>query len=90
MVEEAEQRRQEEAQEQQGDERRLLQYLKNHLEIRKVLGDVPGQLDLIDRLGNRCYRLGLTEEAKDYYEMGLRLRAQAEAATVPGGAVSEG
>jgi hypothetical protein len=67
----------EEAQEQVGDERRLLQYLRNHLEIRKVLGDVPGQLELIDQLGNRCYRLGLTEEAKAYYEMGLRLRAEA-------------
>ena len=84
----------EEAQEQVGDERRLLQYLKNHLEIRKVLGDVPGQLELIDQLGNRCYRLGLTEEAKLYYEMGLRVRAEAEGAdsqpTRPGGAVREG
>ena len=30
----------EDAQEQVGDERRLLQYLRNHLEIRKVLGDL--------------------------------------------------
>ena len=84
----------EEAQEQVGDERRLLQYLKNHLEIRKVLGDVPGQLELIDQLGNRCYRLGLTEEAKLYYEMGLRVRAEAEGGDTqpnrPGGAVREG
>ena len=63
-----------EAQEQVGDERRLLQYLKNHLEIRKALGDQDGQLELIDQLGNRCYRLGLTEEARTYYEMGLRIR----------------
>ncbi|HKI98864.1 MAG TPA: hypothetical protein VKB51_10360 [bacterium] len=80
----------EEAQEQVGDERRLLQYLKNHLEIRKVLGDLPGQLELIDQLGNRCYRLGLTEDAKAYYEMGLRLRAEAEQPLPPGGALREG
>jgi hypothetical protein len=80
----------EDAQEQVGDERRLLQYLRNHLEIRKVLGDVPGQLELIDQLGNRCFRLGLTDEAKAYYEMGLRLRADTEQAPAPDGAVREG
>lgn len=64
----------EEAQERVGDERRLLQYLKNHLEIRKVMNDLEGQLELIDQLGNRCFKLGLTEEAQTYYEMGLQLR----------------
>jgi hypothetical protein len=80
----------EDAQEQVGDERRLLQYLKNHLEIRKALADVPGQLELIDQLGNRCYRLGLTDEAKVYYEMGLRLRAETDQPAPAGGAAQEG
>ncbi|MDH4247002.1 MAG: hypothetical protein OEW39_04220 [Deltaproteobacteria bacterium] len=67
----------ESAQERVGDEQKLIQYLKNHLELRRAMGDVPGQLDLIDRLGNRCYKLGLRDEAKGYYEMGLRLRTEA-------------
>jgi len=64
----------ESAQEKVGDDRRLLQYMRNHLEIRKALDDVPGQLELIDQLGNRCFQLGLTEEAQAYYELGLKLR----------------
>ena len=66
----------EEAQERVGDEQRLLQYLKNHLKIRESMGDLPGQLELIDQIGNRCFQLGLTEEAKSYYEMGLKLRGE--------------
>ena len=56
------------AQEKVGDEHKLLQYLKNHMEIRKVLGDREGQLELIDQIGNRCYKLGLTADAQHYYE----------------------
>ncbi len=73
------------AQERVGDEKRLLQYLKNHLEIRKSLGDVPGQLELIDQLGNRCFKLGLTDEAKHYYEMGLKLRGETAPDDADGG-----
>ena len=64
------------AQEKVGDEKKLIQYLKNHLEIRRSMGNVAGQLELIDQLGNRCYKLGLTEEAKVYYEMGLKLKGE--------------
>jgi hypothetical protein len=64
------------AQEKVGDEKKLIQYLKNHLEIRRSMGNVAGQLELIDQLGNRCYQLGLTEEAKVYYEMGLKLKGE--------------
>ena len=73
------------AQERAGDEKRLLQYLKNHLEIRKALGNVPGQLELIVQIGNRCFKLGLTGEAKTYYEMGLKLRGESEDDQAPAG-----
>jgi tetratricopeptide (TPR) repeat protein len=66
------------AQEAAGDEKKLVQYLKNHLEIKKVMSDLPGQLDLIDQIGNRLYKLGETEEAKGFYETGLKLRAELE------------
>ena len=69
-----------EAQEEAGNETRLLQFLKNHLQIRRVLNDLPGQLELIDLIGQRCYKLGLTEEAREYYEMGLQLKQRTEAA----------
>jgi hypothetical protein len=62
-----------------GDERRLIQYYKNHLAIREALGDRAGRLDLIDKIGNRYYRLGDTAASREYYEMGLKLRAEAEA-----------
>ncbi|MEE8395775.1 MAG: hypothetical protein V3S29_06940 [bacterium] len=64
------------AQEKTGDEEKLLQYYKNHLEIKKVLGDVEGQLELIDRIGNRYYKRGDTEAAQAFYEQGLKLRAE--------------
>ena len=64
------------AQELAKDEAKLIQYLKNHLEIRKVLEDVDGQLELIDRIGNRYYKLGDTQTARQYYEDGLKLRAE--------------
>ena len=73
------------AQERVGDEKRLLQYLKNHLEIRKAMGNVPGQLELIDQIGNRCFKLGLTDEAKTYYEMGLKLRGESQDDQAPTG-----
>ncbi len=70
----------EEAQELAGDERKLIQYYRNHLEIRKVLEDVEGQLALIDRIGNRYYKLGDTQAAREFYEQGLKLRSDQEAA----------
>jgi hypothetical protein len=74
------------AQERVGDERRLVQFLKNHLEVKKVMGESSGQLDLIDRIGNRLFRLGDTTAAREYYELGLKLRAdlQQEAAAKTG------
>lgn len=72
------------AQEAAGDERKLVQFLKNHLKIKKVMGDQEGQLELIDQIGNRLYRLGETEEAKTFYEQGLTLRARLEGDTAPG------
>jgi len=71
------------AQERVGDERKLVQFLKNHLEIKKAMGEAAGQADLIDQIGNRLFKLGETAEARVYYEMGLKIRAdlqQAEAA----------
>ena len=61
-------------QEEAGDEGKLVQFFKNHLEIRRAMGDVKGQLDLIDQLGARLFKLGDTDGAKKYYEMGLQLR----------------
>ena len=29
---------------------------------------------MIDQIGNRCYKLGLTADAQKFYEMGLKLR----------------
>lgn len=75
-----------EAQERVGDERKLVQFLKNHLEIKKVMGESAGQLELIDQIGNRLFKLGQTAEAREYYELGLKLRAetkQAESAPTP-------
>jgi len=72
-----------EAQERVGDERKLVQFLKNHLEIKKAMGETSGQLELIDQIGNRLFKLGQTAEAREYYELGLKLRAdlqQADAA----------
>jgi hypothetical protein len=68
------------AQEEAGDEQKLIQYYKNHLEIKKVLEDVDGQLGLIDRIGNRYYKLGDTQAAREFYEQGLKLRGDQEAA----------
>jgi hypothetical protein len=79
-----------EAQERVGDERKLVQFLKNHLEIKKVMGEAAGQLELIDQIGNRLFKLGETAEAREYYELGLKIRAdvqqaeQAPAATKSG------
>jgi tetratricopeptide (TPR) repeat protein len=79
-----------EAQERVGDERKLVQFLKNHLEIKKVMGEAAGQLELIDQIGNRLFKLGETAEAREYYELGLKIRAdvqqaeQAPAATKTG------
>jgi len=64
------------AQERVGDERKLVQFLKNHLEIRKVMGEVSGQLEIIDEIGNRLFKLGQTAEAREFYELGLKLRAE--------------
>lgn len=72
------------AQERGGDDEKLIQYLKNHLELRKAMRDVPGQLEVIDQLGKHTYKLGMTEEAKLYYEMGLKLRGEK-----PGGAAPD-
>ncbi len=69
----------EDAQEQTGDEQKLIQYYKNHLEIRTVLDDVEGQLALIDRIGNRYFKLGDTEAARQFYEQGLKLRESQDA-----------
>lgn len=69
-----------EAQEHVGDERKLVQFLKNHLEIKKVMGEVAGQLEIIDQIGNRLFKLGQTAEAREYYELGLKLRADLQQA----------
>ncbi|MFI5400154.1 MAG: hypothetical protein ACHQZQ_03770 [SAR324 cluster bacterium] len=69
-----------EAQERVGDERKLVQFLKNHLEIKKVMGEAAGQVDLIDQIGNRLFKLGETAEAREYYEMGLKIRADLQQA----------
>ncbi len=69
-----------EAQEHVGDEPKLVQFLKNHLEIKKVMGEVAGQLEIIDQIGNRLFKLGETAEAREYYELGLKLRADLQKA----------
>jgi hypothetical protein len=58
------------------DERRLIQYYKNHLAIREALNDLPGRLELIDKIGNRYYKLQDMAASREYYEMGLKLRAE--------------
>jgi tetratricopeptide (TPR) repeat protein len=69
------------AQERVGDETKLVQFLKNHLDIMKSMGEVSGQLEVIDEIGNRLFKLGQTAEAREYYELGLKLRAEAQAET---------
>ena len=71
------------AQEAAGDERKLIQYYKNHLAIKEVLGDAEGRLELIDKIGKRYFKLGDTAPAKEYYEMGVKLRAELDPATAP-------
>lgn len=78
----------ESAQEQSGDEQKLIQYYKNHLEIKTVMDDVEGQLGLIDQIGNRYYKLGDTEAARKFYEQGLKLREAQEAASEEAGTAS--
>ncbi len=78
----------EDAQEQTGDEQKLIQYYKNHLEIRTVLDDVEGQLALIDRIGNRYFKLGDTEAARQFYEQGLKLRESQDAGSKETGSPS--
>ena len=75
-------RRIEEVQAGIGDEEKLVRFLKNHLEIKKVMQDLAGQLDIVDQIGNRLYRMGHTDEAREYYEQGLKLRAELEAQEV--------
>ena len=79
-----------EAQERVGDERKLVQFLKNHLEIKKVMGEVSGQLELIDQIGNRLFKLGETAEAREYYELGLKIRADAQQAELTRTAAKSG
>jgi hypothetical protein len=62
------------------DPRRLLQFYKNHLAIKEALGDVQGQLNLIDHIGNRYFQLGDTAPAKEFYERGMKLRSEVEQA----------
>jgi tetratricopeptide (TPR) repeat protein len=69
-----------ETQERLGDERKLVQFLKNYLEIKKVMGEIPGQLELIDQIGNRLFKLGDVAEAREYYELGLKIRADQQQA----------
>ena len=77
-------RRIEEVQAGIGDEEKLVRFLKNHLEIKKVMQDLPGQLDLMDQIGNRLYRMGQTDAAREYYEQGLKLRADLDALEATG------
>jgi hypothetical protein len=77
------------AQEAAGDERKLIQLYKNHLAIKEALGDHAGRLSLIDKIGNRYYQLGDTAPAKEFYEMGMKLRAELEQARVASGGASE-
>jgi hypothetical protein len=65
-------------QEAAGDPRKLIQFYKNHLAIKEALGDRQGQLALIDHIGNRYFQLGDTAPAKEYYEMGMKLRLEME------------
>ncbi|MDH4121857.1 MAG: hypothetical protein OEV94_09160 [Deltaproteobacteria bacterium] len=62
------------AQEQAGDPKRLVQFLKNQLALKKALGDTQGQTALADRLGKELFRLGDNEGAKEYYEMAIGLK----------------
>jgi hypothetical protein len=66
------------AQEAAGDPRKLIQFYKNHLAIKEALRDQKGQLGLIDHIGNRYFQLGDTAPAKEYYEMGMKLRLEME------------
>jgi len=68
------------AQETASDPRRLIQFYKNHLAIKEALGDVKGQLSLIDHIGNRYFQLGDTAPAKEFYEKGMKLRLEMEQA----------
>ena len=78
----------EKAQEQSGDEQKLIQYYKNHLEIKTVLDDVEGQLNLIDQIGNRYFKLGDTDAARKFYEQGLKLREAQQATSEEAGSPS--
>jgi hypothetical protein len=80
----------EEAQEKVGDERKLVQFLKNHLEIKKVMGEAAGQVDLIDQIGNRLFKLGETAAAREFYEMGLKLRAELQQQAQPASEAKSG
>ncbi|HUJ74791.1 MAG TPA: hypothetical protein VL359_08025, partial [bacterium] len=73
------------AQEKVGDDRKLVQLLKNHLEIKRVLGETSGQPELIDQIGNRLFKLGDTEQAKEYYAMSLKLRGEQQEALASAG-----
>ena len=76
------------AQERAGDERKAIQYLKNNLEIRRVMGQLDGQIELVDRIGEKLFRLGDTAAAREYYEMGMKLRD--ERTSAQGGAKTGG
>ncbi|MCH8841671.1 MAG: hypothetical protein IID61_01730 [SAR324 cluster bacterium] len=80
----------EEVQESTGDERKLIRLYKNHLTIREALGNREGQLELIDKIGKRYFKLGDTAPAKEYYEMGLKLRAQLQAESGEGKIAGDG
>ena len=68
----------EEAQEGADDDKKLIQFYKNHLEIRKALGKKDGQLELMDKIGNRFFKMGDTEGAREYYELALRLQQESK------------
>jgi tetratricopeptide (TPR) repeat protein len=66
------------AQERAGDDHKAVQYLKNHLEIRRVMGQIEGQIELVDRIGNKLFKLGDTAAAREFYELGMKLRGERE------------
>lgn len=58
-----------------GDEKRLVQTYKNHIEIKRALKDPYGESQLLDWLGNRYYKMGEKELSRQYYEENLKLKA---------------
>ena len=57
-----------------GEGGRLIKVYENHLEIKRILKDRLGEIELLDAIGTQFYKMGNKEKSREYYEESLQLK----------------